>query len=54
MFDGLSDAECVRWWQEFGRRGDYLEETGEPMSEVAIILGLDEDYVDASTEWVGR
>lgn len=42
VFVGSSDAECVRWWQEFGRSGDYLEDTGEPMSEVAIILGLDD------------
>lgn len=36
-----SDAEAVRWWQENGRSGDYIEETDELVSEVAAQLGLD-------------
>jgi hypothetical protein len=41
VFIGLSIAECVRWYEENGRPGDYLADTGERMSEVAADLGLD-------------
>jgi hypothetical protein len=35
VFFGSSDAECVRWYEENGRSGDYLVDTGELMSKVA-------------------
>lgn len=39
VFTGSSDAECVRWWNENGRSGDYLQDTGELMSLVAASVG---------------
>jgi hypothetical protein len=42
VFTGDSDAECVRWWAEYGRLGDYLQETGEPMDLVVANLDLGE------------
>lgn len=41
VFHGESDAQCVRWWSLEGEPGDRLEDTGELMSEVEEILGLD-------------
>jgi hypothetical protein len=38
-----SDAEAVRWWMDYGRPGDRLEDTDELLSEVAAQLGLDDD-----------
>jgi hypothetical protein len=29
-----SDAQAARWFLEQGRRGDYLEETGEDLADV--------------------
>lgn len=40
VFQGQSDAECVRWWQREGEPRDLLE-TGELMSEVEEILRLE-------------
>ena len=37
-----SDAEAVRWWQENGRPKDWIEETGELLSEVSDSLGLED------------
>lgn len=36
-----SDAETVRWWTENGRPGDYLDETGERLADLAAALDLD-------------
>lgn len=30
-----SDAEAVRWFYDEGRRGDYLDDTGETLHSVA-------------------
>ncbi|MCD6056497.1 MAG: hypothetical protein K0Q89_27 [Thermomicrobiales bacterium] len=38
VFRGLSDAECVRWWEEWGSEGDGLD-TQELMSDVADAIG---------------
>jgi hypothetical protein len=35
VFTGSSDAECARWFLEYGRLDDYLVSTGEPMGKVA-------------------
>jgi hypothetical protein len=43
VFTGASDAECVRWYVEYGRSGDYLADTGELMSEVRDQLGMGTD-----------
>jgi hypothetical protein len=40
VFEGKSDAECVRWWQREGQPDDRLD-TGELMSEVEEILRLE-------------
>lgn len=40
-FRGLSDAECVRWWREWGNENDRLEDTGESMWILDEELGLD-------------
>lgn len=37
-----SDAEAVRWWQENGRPGDYLEDTDELLRDLAAQLDLDD------------
>ena len=37
----ISDAEAVRFWREYGEPGDRLGDTGELMSEVDKILGLE-------------
>jgi hypothetical protein len=41
VFEGKSDAECVRWWQREGCDGDVLGDTGELMSDVEAELGLE-------------
>ncbi len=42
VFTALSDAEAVRWWNDEGRPGDYLEDTGELLAVVARQLDLDD------------
>jgi len=39
----LSDAEACRWWAEQGRRGDYLDDTGELVSRVLVTLWPEAD-----------
>ena len=42
-----SDAEAVRWWHDQGRSGDYLEDTGEKISDFADSIIDDVDwYID--------
>ena len=33
-----SDAEAVRWFLDNGHRGDYLEDTGEPLGDIALLI----------------
>lgn len=40
--EATSDAEACRWYVTSGRRGDYLVETGELLSDVTSdVLGID-------------
>lgn len=40
VYEGGSDAECVRWWRREGTATDYLDD-GSPMSWLDDELSLD-------------
>jgi hypothetical protein len=43
MTSYTSDAEACRWWADNGRRGDYLDDTGELVSRVLVTLWPEAD-----------
>ena len=43
VYKADSDAEAVRWWMEWGRPGDYLQDTDELLKDLAEQLDLPDD-----------
>jgi len=39
-----SDAEAVRWFLDNGRKGDRLEDTGEPLADIAALIFEDAEF----------
>jgi hypothetical protein len=39
-----SDAEAARWFLDNGHKGDYLEDTGEPLGDIALLIFEDAEW----------